>query len=234
MTHLSNICHTFAPDIIIIMIEKMMRKILFLATMLVASFGISSVANAKINDKQVDYENRNEIAISYGVYSNSQVISFYEDIIAIMVTGSRGYFDHEKFIGPIGAEYFYHVNKWLGIGGIGIYATQGKDIMSDLSTPPTNEGTSRLNYFTLLPAIKADWLRRPHFGMYSKLGLGGTFFNDKHTYNDGTKISDSDFVFSWQASLLGIEAGSNNLRGFLELSLIGEQGSILVGFRHKF
>ena len=133
MTHLSNICHTFAPDIIIIMIEKMMRKILFLATMLVASFGISSVANAKINDKQVDYENRNEIAISYGVYSNSQVISFYEDIIAIMVTGSRGYFDHEKFIGPIGAEYFYHVNKGLGVGGIGIYATQGKDIMSDLS-----------------------------------------------------------------------------------------------------
>jgi hypothetical protein len=102
MTPLSNICHTFAPDNIIKMIVKMMRKILFLATMLVASFGISSVANAKINGKQVDYENRNEIAISYGVYSNSQVISFYEDIIAIMVTGSRGYFDHEKFIGPIG------------------------------------------------------------------------------------------------------------------------------------
>ena len=76
----------------------MMRKILFLATMLVASFGISSVANAKINDKQVDYENRNEIAISYGVYSNSQVISFYEDIIAIMVTGSRGYFDHDEYL----------------------------------------------------------------------------------------------------------------------------------------
>ncbi|MBP5619974.1 MAG: hypothetical protein J6X23_05970 [Bacteroidaceae bacterium] len=194
----------------------------------------SNVASAKIGDNQTDYENRHEVAVSYGFFSNSSVISTFDDILTIMVTGGHGYFDNEKFIGPISAEYFYRVNNWLGVGGIGAYATQGKDIMSEFSKTTPKEGTARLNYYTLMPALKADWLRRPHFGMYSKLGLGATIFTDSHSYNDGTKNSDSAVGFTWQASLLGLEAGSNSLRGFLEFSLIGEQGSIVIGLRHKF
>ena len=37
----------------------------------------------------------------------------------------------------------------------------------------------------------------------------------------------------WQASLLGAEVGSQNLRGFFELG-VGEQGIILAGIKYKF
>lgn len=199
----------------------------------------STVASAKLGDKigsnQIDYENRHDVALSYGFYSNSGIISVFEDILTISTTVGHGYFDNEKFIGPISAEYFYRVNNWLGVGGIGAFATQGKDIMSEFSkTTIAKEGSARLNYYTLMPALKADWLRRPHFGMYSKVGLGATIFTDSHKYDDATKDSGSAVGFTWQASLLGLEAGSNNLRGFLEFSLLGEQGSIVVGLRHKF
>jgi hypothetical protein len=40
-------------------------------------------------------------------------------------------------------------------------------------------------------------------------------------------------VFNFQASLLGIEAGGQNVRGFVELGM-GEQGVALAGIRCKF
>ena len=215
-----------------------MKKTLILVTMMVASLGASAKLGDKIGSNQTDYENRHDVALSYGFYSNSGIISIFEDILTIAATVGHGYFDNEKFIGPISAEYFYRVNNWLGVGGIGAFATQGKDIMSEFSNEFSKtikkEGSARLNYYTLMPALKADWLRRPHFGMYSKVGLGATIFTDSHKYDDGTKDSGSAVGFTWQASLLGLEAGSNNLRGFLEFSLLGEQGSIVVGLRHKF
>ena len=38
---------------------------------------------------------------------------------------------------------------------------------------------------------------------------------------------------NWQASLLGIEAGGPQLRGYLEAG-VGEQGVAVIGLRYKF
>ena len=71
--------------------------------------------------------------------------------------------------------------------------------------------------------------------MYSKLAVGATLRNESFDSDDPAVQDDSDTEVhvNWQASLLGIEAGSPSLRGFIELGT-GEQGIALIGLRYKF
>lgn len=173
-------------------------------------------------------ETKHEVAITLGIYSNSQIIDAFENIGGALV-GAK--FENESFTGPISAEYFYHVKNWLGVGGIFAYGQNKQDayLLGD------KDGEIKNTYLTLMPAAKFDWLRKKHFGMYSKLAVGATLRNEKYDSVDSSSKDDSDSEVhvNWQVSLLGIEAGSPTIRGFLELG-IGEQGIILVGVRYKF
>lgn len=166
-------------------------------------------------------ETKHEVAISYGVWSNSQIIDEFENVGGALV-GAR--FEDEKYFGSISAEYFYHLKNWLGVGGILAYGQRQEDVY----LLGKKDGDIKNSYFTLMPAVKLDWLRKPHFGMYSKLAFGATLRTEKY---DGD--TDTEMHINWQASLVGIEAGSPTLRGFLELGT-GEQGIALVGVRYKF
>ena len=174
------------------------------------------------------YDTKHEVAISYGIDSNSQIIDAFETIGRALV-GAK--FENDKFFGPISAEYFYHVKNWLGVGGIFAYGQNKQDVMSGKD----KIGESKNSYYTLMPAVKFDWLRKKYFGMYSKLAIGATLRNEKYnsSNNSNNDYNDSEVHVNWQASFLGIEAGSPTLRGFLELGT-GEQGIILVGVRSKF
>ena len=174
------------------------------------------------------YDTKHEVAISYGIDSNSQIIDVFETIGGAMV-GAR--FENESFTGPISAEYFYHVKNWLGVGGILAYGQNKQDVY----LLGEKDGVSKNSYLTLMPAVKFDWLRKKHFGMYSKLAVGATLRNEKYDSDKASSkdYSDSEVHVNWQLSLFGIEAGSPTIRGFLELGT-GEQGIILAGVRYKF
>ena len=94
-------------------------------------------------------------------------------------------------------------------------------------------------YFSFLPSVKFNWLRRDNWGLYSKVAAGVTYanFNDEDYDDNGKKTGESasarDLLFNYQASLLGVEAGGQHLRGFAEFG-IGEQGIALAGLRFKF
>ncbi len=198
-------------------------KKLFLS--LVAALTLCGTAQAQ----QVDYGNKHEVGITYGVYSNSQYFSFLEDLVTLSVTGGSLSNENEKFFGPMTVEYFYRVKPWLGVGGIGAILINNKDLyLHDAKC-----GTSRSCYFSLLPAVKADFLRRKHFGMYSKLGIGVTVLSLKDKLDTGDKESGTAATVNWQLSLIGMEAGGSKLRGFAELGF-GEQGIFLAGIRYKF
>ena len=173
-------------------------------------------------------ETKHEVAISYGIDSNSQIIDAFEEIGGAMF-GAK--LENEKFFGPISAEYFYHVKNWLGVGGILAYGVNTQDVMSGSD----KIGESKNSYLTLMPAVKFDWLRKKNFGMYSKLAVGATLRNEKYdsSNNSNNDYSDSEVHVNWQVSLLGIEAGSPTIRGFAELGT-GEQGIVLAGVRLKF
>lgn len=199
-----------------------MKKILLLA---VAAMMATVNANAwEDNVKQ-------EVAISYGVWSNSDIINAFETIGTNIVGASTG---DEHFVGPIGLEYFYHLNSWFSVGGIGVYGQMHQDLFLT-GKKNGKDGEIKNLYLTLMPAMKFDWVRKSHFGVYSKLGIGATLRNEKVDYDASDKddYNDTEVHVNWQVSLLGLEAGGNRLRGFLEIGT-GEQGIFDIGLRYKF
>ena len=189
---------------------------------------VAMMTAVNVNAQSNGYDTKHEIAVSYGIDSNSQIIDAFENIGGALV-GAK--FENESFTGPISAEYFYHVKNWLGVGGILAYGQNKQDVylLGD------KDGVIKNSYFTLMPAVKFDWLRKSHFGMYSKLAFGATLRNEKYDSVDASSKydSDSEVHVNWQASLLGIEAGGRTIRGFAELGF-GEQGIVLAGVRYKF
>lgn len=152
---------------------------------------------------------KNEICIAYGGGSNTDIVS---SIGKGMFTGKQ-----LSYWGPISMEYFYRPVENFGVGAVAAIAGCKWD----------DEGDAKSRYYTIMPAIKYNWLNRTHFSMYSKAAVGITIFSES-----GTKNNKTTTVFNWQASLVGAEFGGA-FRGFVELGT-GEQGIILGGLRYKF
>lgn len=192
-----------------------MKKIyLFAACLLMTAMNI----NAQTDD------HKQEVAISFGAWSNSDILNTFEIVGSALVNATM---DNDRYFGSLSAEYFYHLKPWIGVGGIAAYGQMKEDVYLT-GKKNGKDGEISNSYVTLMPAVKFDWLRRNHFGMYSKLAIGATLRTEK--WEDDT---DSEFHVNWQVSLLGIEAGGTQLRGFMELGT-GEQGIMLAGIRYKF
>lgn len=191
-------------------------------------FAVAIMAAVSVNAQNGYDDTKHEVAISYGVFSNSQIIDGFETIGGA-ITGAK--FDNEKYVGSIGVEYFYHMENWLGVGAIFDYGSCEQDVF----LAGDKDGVSKNTYLTLMPAVKFDWLRKKHFGMYSKVALGATLRSEKYTsdVNPNNDIDDNELHVNWQVSFLGLEAGGPKFRGFLELGT-GEQGIFLFGLRYKF
>jgi len=182
--------------------------------------------------RSFDYEHSHEVSLSYGYMSSSNWIDAMSNF-AGGVLGER--IDNDKFFGPLAVEYMYRVKPWLGVGAIASYGRLKQEVFRGSATERCREGEASNSYVTLLPAVKFDWLRLKHFGLYSKVGLGATFRKEKVTYDD-PQYADrdgSEFHFNWQLSAIGVEAGSPVIRAFTEFGF-GEQGIALAGVRVKF
>ena len=154
----------------------------------------------------------NEVGISYGLYSNSQLYTLVSNVF-----GSVLYKDyHSSATGAIVAEYYRDLGELISVGGAFAYF--------NLSTTE-NEKQNSYNNFSLIPAVKFHWYRRAWFGSYSKLGAGLTFL----PWREGK----DRFQFNFQVSFLGLEAGPEFLRAFAEVG-VGEQGIVVAGLRYRF
>lgn len=184
-----------------------------------------------VNAQSVYEDTKNEVGISLGAWSNSDILNAFETL-GVVIVGVKT--DGEKFLGPISVEYFRRLKPWLGVGGIAVYGQMKQDFYMN-GKSGGKDGEIKNHYFTLMPAVKFDWLRKEHFGMYSKLACGATLRNEKIIYNDKSYKSsdDTELHVNWQVSLLGLEAGGEQLRGFIEIGS-GEQGIMLIGLRYKF
>ena len=200
-----------------------MKKLIFMVT---AALMMAVNVNA-----QEGYEDtKHDVSITFGVGSNSQWIDAFEDIF-------DGYsYDNDRYMEPISAEYFYHINKMLGLGAIFVYGNHKQDAY-DLWTSKkdrTRIGKSSNSYYTLMPAVKFNFVRKKNFGLYSKAALGVTYRTESIDYIDGSDDYDEKgLLLNFQLSFIGVEAGSPYLRGFAELG-VGEQGIVCAGIRYKF
>ena len=177
-------------------------------------------------------ETRHEIGISYGTVPNSVWIDVLTDVIPAMFGEKQ---DNKGYVGPIGLEYYCHTSPLVGVGAVAVLATNNEDVFQNEKL----DSHRIRSYYTLMPSVKFNWLRKAKWGMYSKVALGATLAHfSGQDYNESNKLagdkeSSNEVLFNFQASLIGVEAGSQHVRGFVELGL-GEQGIALAGLRYKF
>ena len=178
---------------------------------------------------QAQEETRHEISVSYGAVPNSLWLDITSDVIASMFGAT---YDHSGVAGPVGLEYHYRTSPLIAVGAIATFAKHSEEetYLNEITK------TSKNSYFTLMPSVKFNWLRRHNWGMYSKVAAGASLrhstLQDKEVVN-AKKTTDNVVFFNFQVSALGIEAGSENVRGFAELGM-GEQGVALAGVRFRF
>lgn len=165
-------------------------------------------------------DTKHEVSIRYGLLPTSEIFH------------NNSEYENETYLGSFSAEYFYHIKEWLSVGCVFAYGKWKADyIKYDYII---EEDKKETNYYTFLPAVKFDYIRKKNFGMYSKAGLGVSISSTTDTYTDGSTYKfSSEYNLNFQATFLGIEAGSPYLRGFAELG-IGEQGIASIGLRYKF
>jgi hypothetical protein len=198
----------------------MKKSVIFSA--FVALMTIVGIQTAMAQD-----EFKHEVAISYGALSNSQILDVFEEAITAPFKGGTTLKD-DKFFGPISAEYFYHLQPWIGIGGILVYGQKKGDLYSDSDNKKIGEDKN--TYLTVMPAAKFDWFRRANVGLYSKVGVGVTL---RHDVSEDIDYDESNMHVNWQLTAIGVEVGSKQIRAFAELGT-GEQGIFLGGIRCKF
>ena len=200
-----------------------MKKLIFMVT---AALMMAVNVNA-----QEGYEDtKHDVSITFGVESNSQWIDTFENIF------SNYTYENDRYMEPISAEYFYHLNKMLGLGAGFVYGNHKQDLYDRWSSSKDKIriGKSSNSYYTLMPAVKFNFVRKKNFGLYSKAALGVTYRTESFDYiDDSDDYDEKGLLLNWQLSFIGVEAGSPYLRGFAELG-IGEQGIVCAGIRYKF
>ena len=118
----------------------------------------------------------------------------------------------------------------IGVGAVAVYSHHEEDLLKDDAVIRSRNK----NYYTIMPSVKFNWLRRNHWGLYSKVAIGASLFNQKMKEAEtGQKTDENKVNFNFQASAIGVEVGSGTIYGFFEAGL-GEQGVFLGGVRAKF
>ena len=187
-----------------------MKKILMIAAMMIAAVSVQAQ-----ND-----DLKNEIGAYYGFGSASNVVS----TVAGAFTFSSS--DQTGFWGPVGIEYYRHVSPVVAIGA-----------MASVAGCKYKEGIAKSTYYAVMPAVKFNYLRRNHFGLYSGLAAGVLFSHSTMNSTTSTGASenktDNGTFFMFQITGIGAEFGGQRLRGFGELGF-GERGVLCAGIRYKF
>lgn len=203
-----------------------MKKVL----LLVVAFMMATVSMKAQNG----YDNtKHEVAVSYGFFSTSQWFDVFQGVINIWVGGQPD--GKTSVIGPISGEYYYRIKNWFGVGAVCVFGRTSQEYSSQIDHVMLGKDIN--TYYSLMPAVKFDWLRFEHFGLYSKIAVGATLRSmTVVSYSSDPSSKDNNELAihpNFQASPLGMEFGGTQFRGFLEFGL-GEQGSAIVGLRYKF
>jgi hypothetical protein len=193
---------------------------------------ILMVAVAFMTAMNVNAQNedlRHELSLSYGFGSIAQFGDGIGEGIGLVFSNKE--YDDGFILGPITAEYFYHLNNpRVAVGGSFSYSKWDSDVLVKGSKEKVGE--CKRNFFSVMPSVKYYWINKNSFGLYSKLGAGIGFLSRTDKDQTNAEKSDNGCYFMFQLSVLGAEFGGK-FRGFAELG-IGDQGLLQAGIRYKF
>lgn len=104
-------------------------------------------------------------------------------------------------------QYLYNLNSHFGIGAVASLENLGDG----------DHG------YTLMPVVRAYWFNKEHFGMYSRVGVGIVKPN-----------KDDAMTLMWDLSPVGLDFGSEKVRGFVEGPTWGGLGVVNAGVKFSF
>ena len=202
------------------------------------------------------YDTKHEIGVTVGTLAITQLATMNDDQMTWLTPSEAAVkaagFKHEdylysnyfygdiKYLPNISVEYYYHINKLVGIGGFLAFNGNKRDMhlpYQDKFEIWHNEktGVARCYNISLTPSVRLDYLRTKHFGMYGKAGIGvGIMYeSQKEDVKDGIDFNQTEIVFIPGLTLFGMEIGNPKLRVFTELGL-SDQGILLLGGKYRF
>ncbi len=184
----------------------------------------------------------NEVSLSYGYLSNIKFVDSYTEVDATSLATKIGYVstDNLKTIGSINAQLLHRNRKWLSFG-IGLtYEATTQDCYNNKKEKAewvvTRYGEMTSRYISAMPTFRFNWLIYRSFTIYSKIAGGLCFM--VHSYKDTSNNGDiiegkKKHGGSYQLSPFGIQIGSKDIVGFLELGF-GNEGVAQAGVAYKF
>lgn len=134
----------------------------------------------------------------------------------------RNFWDGNKYksIGMVSAQYVFSITKGFGIGGVFGYQHYSHRHFDYVA-----------NDLTGMLIIRANWVNKSDYSLYSKAGIGMHFMND----DDNVK---SDYTTTAAIiplpSIGGTFSLGNGFFGLAEFSLFSSQGLFLVGAGYRF
>ena len=186
--------------------------------------GALLLASPEMGARQFNDGPRNDLNVSYGYFTIPQFATVLGGVFGAAF--SMGYAEPEEILstGSVQLEYLHRSNNWLWLG-VGVSGEKDTLVMStkDSDGNVTGKSNTDLNTLTVFGTAKANWLRRRRMAMYTRLSVGAFT-----TFQEG-----SDIAPTFQLSLLGLEAGGQSFRGYIELGA-GMHGVICGGFRYLF
>ena len=109
---------------------------------------------------------RHEIGVSYGYPTIA--FAMFVDSDPSCPHAEQAFYENDRNFGPLSLEYFYRISRWISVGGVFTFINRQKDIVQE----KIQIGDFTERYYALMPSIKYNWVRRKHFGLYSRLVAG--------------------------------------------------------------
>ena len=186
--------------------------------------GLTLLAAPSMRAQQYNGGPRNDFNVSYGYFTLSQFATVLGGVFGAAFSLGNATPQDILSTGSIQLEYLHRSNNWLWLG-FNVSGEKDTLVMSSTNTEGGSSTTSSSDIITgnLCFTAKANWLRRQKMAMYTRLSAGVfTSFGD-----------DTSLAPSIQIGLLGLEAGGQNCRGFVEIGA-GMHGILSGGFRYLF
>ena len=193
-------------------------SVLLLAATSSPSFAQSAEASKQVNDRA-----KNEISVSYGTITITQISAVLGGLFVTAFSGGNIVMEKFNGKGAISLSYYRALNNWLAVGADLACENASLTLRNKITDTRTE---SPVTAFSPMLTAKGNWLRRNHFDIYSRISAGAMIMKNpvRGTVNA---------TFIAQVSPIGLEFGGINFRGFIEGGA-GAQGSIIAGLKFRF
>lgn len=169
--------------------------------------------------------------------------------------GDAYYCGFPEYGGAVGLRYYYHLNRWVAVGGMAGYA-HAHDLLDHYydgnpsNVPDYSSCDVNTESFYLAPSVKASWWHSGALTCYSKGALGlqlrhhWTTLHTPRYWPDGQTVKNNSIEnrslcdmrqwrLSGQFTAVGVDVGSRHLRFFAELGY-GIEGVFNIGLSYRF